>query len=57
MTNVDIYCYDQDNGDLVRIVKNVFLWKSVANQLHHSEKYDIKVVNRFDGCVIYTLGV
>lgn len=54
-----IYVYDPDNGDCVRIIPGIdkVLARPMAMDLHSMEGVAIKIVDEFDGCVVYTLGV
>ena len=55
----DVYAYDPDNGEIVRVIKDVEekLAIPMAIDWHYYESYVVKVVDQFDGCVVYTLGV
>lgn len=54
---VDIYLYDADSGEIAFVGRGISKssFKSRA-ELYHSQGYNIKVVDREDGCVIFTLG-
>lgn len=53
-----LYLYDADNGDLVKVIKGVerLVYKAQACIAHFKEGYAVKV---YDGsnCLVYTLGV
>jgi len=53
----DIYVYDADNGECIGTdpcyPENKY--KAVAMSWH-SRGFAVKVVDQFDGCVVYTLG-
>ena len=53
-----LYLYDADNGQLVRVIKNIdeMLAKPMAMDYHAMDGYAVKIVDQFDGVVTYTLG-
>jgi hypothetical protein len=52
-----VYVFEEDNGDLVKIIRldDLKLAKEAACR-YNGEGFGIKIVDDFDGCVIYTLG-
>lgn len=54
----DIYGYDRDSGELMFVEEGIEApeWQKFARDLHFGEGFDIKVVDQFDGVVVYTLG-
>jgi len=57
-TIYNLYLFDQDNGELTRVIKNVkpSRVRQLASDKHFQENFDIKVVNQHDGAVVYSLG-
>jgi hypothetical protein len=55
----DLFLFDPDNGDLVRVIKGIdsVLAKPMAMDYHAMEGFAVKIVDQFDGCVTYTLGI
>ena len=52
-----VYMYNTDTGLCVGATHNIepHMWKALATQLN-SQGYDIKIVDKSTGDVIYTLG-
>jgi proteasome assembly chaperone (PAC2) family protein len=56
-TMYNVYIYDTDTGETAKIIRlgDLKLAKEAARR-YNGEGFNIKIVDDFDGCVIYTLG-
>ena len=54
-----LYTYDPDTGEVAGILKDLTedLYPVKAMEAFCGEGYPVKVVDQFDGCLVYTLGV
>ena len=55
----DLHLFDADNGELIRVIKGIdsVLAKPMATDYHVMDGVAVKIVDQFDGCVTWTLGV
>lgn len=55
----DLHLFDADNGELIRVIKGIdsVLAKPMAIDYHAMDGVAVKIVDQFDGCVTWTLGV
>jgi hypothetical protein len=54
MIMYDVYLYDGDTGELVKIDRGHNKYKGIAMDWHN-QGFSVKVVDTFDGVIVYTL--